>query len=83
MNKNLEQRKEFSEKFKLKISSFPQLGNFEEARLQFELLEEEVMELWHSANVALREPEKGLVGMLDALVDIQYVLDGAVLHFGM
>lgn len=68
---------EFHQTFKHPIVSTPQIPSDERCRLRVALLAEELKEL----EVAILE--KDLVGVADALCDIQYVLSGAILEFGL
>ena len=68
---------EFHRTFHLPVLAVPTLPPADRARLRINLLEEELAEL--KAAVAAGD----LVEAADALVDIQYVLSGAVLEFGL
>lgn len=68
---------EFHRTFKHPILKDPAIPPEERCKLRVALLAEEVKEL----EVAILE--KDLVGIADALCDIQYVLSGAVLEFGL
>ena len=68
---------EFHRTFKHPILKSPAIPPEERCKLRVALLAEEVKEL----EVAILE--KDLVGIADALCDIQYVLSGAVLEFGL
>lgn len=68
---------EFHRTFKHPILDTPQIPSDERCRLRVALLAEELKEL----EVAILE--KDLVGVADALCDIQYVLSGAILEFGL
>jgi predicted HAD superfamily Cof-like phosphohydrolase len=68
---------EFHRTFKHPILPHPAIPAEDRCRLRVALLAEEVKEL----EVAVLE--KDIVGIADALCDIQYVLSGAVLEFGL
>lgn len=76
MKSTLEQVKEFHLKFGHLVSDRPQLMIPDINALRVSLLREEVMEL---AEALLKQDT---VEVLDALCDIQYVLDGAFLALG-
>ena len=73
----LERVKIFHETYGLPVKENPDITDEKTNRLRIALLEEEVAEL----KVALEQGD--MVEVLDALTDIQYVLDGAYLSFGM
>jgi len=68
---------EFHRTFKHPILPAPAITDESRFKLRVALLAEEVKEL----EVAILE--KDLVGMADAWADIQYVLSGAILEFGL
>ena len=68
---------EFHRTFHHPILSEPQIPAESRCRLRVALLAEELNEL----EVAIQE--KDLVAVADALCDLQYVLSGAVLEFGL
>lgn len=68
---------EFHRTFKHPILSKPSIPAEQRCRLRVELLNEELKELEESIR------EKDMVGIADALCDIQYVLSGAILEFGL
>ena len=73
----LDMVEEFHETYGLPVESAQTLGDAKTQALRVNLLEEEVQELKEAL-------EQGDVQeTLDALIDIQYVLDGAFLSFGM
>lgn len=72
----VEQVAEFHKAFGVAVRSWPDLSDKGVNQLRYDLLLEEVTEL----GVALIEQDP--VATLDALVDIQYVLDGAFLALG-
>ena len=73
----LNQVAEFHRTFKHPILSTPQIPSEDRCKLRVALIAEELKEL----EVAILE--KDIVGVADALADIQYVLSGAVLEFGL
>jgi len=77
MNKQLEQVKEFHQKFQQTISETPTLLSIAESRLRFKLGEEEVLEYKDAAE------EEDLVEVLDALADQLYILCGTILKHGL
>lgn len=68
---------EFHRTFKHPILRAPAIPEENRCRLRVELIAEELKEF----EVAIRE--KDMVGIADALCDIQYVLSGAILEFGL
>lgn len=68
--------REFHEKYDQPINNEPVLGDEALNKLRLDLLKEEVLEL----QIALEN--RDAVEVLDALTDIQYVLDGAYLSLG-
>lgn len=80
MNKGksyLESVKEFHRRFEHPIKPEPVIPEPGLCRLRVNLLQEELNELKRSID------EKDLVEIADALCDLQYVLSGAVLSFGL
>lgn len=73
----LEMVQEFHETYGLPVSLQPDLSNQTTKELRINLLQEELDEL----KEALAEDD--IRGTLDALIDLQYVLDGAFLSFGL
>jgi predicted HAD superfamily Cof-like phosphohydrolase len=73
----LNQVAEFHRTFKHPILDTPQIPSADRCNLRVALIAEELKEL----EVAILE--KDIVGVADALADIQYVLSGAVLEFGL
>lgn len=73
----LNQVAEFHRTFKHPILDTPQIPSEDRCKLRVALIAEELKEL----EVAILE--KDIVGVADALADIQYVLSGAVLEFGL
>ncbi|MBL7857492.1 MAG: nucleoside triphosphate pyrophosphohydrolase family protein [Cyclobacteriaceae bacterium] len=68
---------EFHKTFKHPILETPTIPGEDRCRLRVALIAEELKEL----EVAILE--KDVVGIADALCDIQYVLSGAILEFGI
>ena len=68
---------DFHELFDLPVRSNPVIPDQKRCELRISLLEEELEEL----KTAIEQ--KDLVEMADALCDLQYVLSGAILEFGM
>lgn len=68
---------EFHQTFKHPILEKPTIPSEDRCKLRVALLAEELKEL----EVAILE--KDIVGVADALCDLQYVLSGAVLEFGL
>ncbi|MBC7412168.1 MAG: nucleoside triphosphate pyrophosphohydrolase family protein [Bacteroidia bacterium] len=73
----LNQVAEFHTTFKAPILATPQLPSITRCELRVSLLEEELKELKDAI------ANNDLVEIADALCDLQYVLSGAVLEFGM
>ena len=73
----LNQVAEFHQTFKHPILPQPQIPLPERSALRVSLLAEELKELEEAI------AEKDLVAVADALCDLQYVLSGAVLEFGL
>ncbi|SDE29646.1 Phosphoribosyl-ATP pyrophosphohydrolase [Mucilaginibacter pineti] len=74
---SLNQVAEFHTTFKHPIIAAPQIPSKERAQLRIELLSEELKELQQAVN------DNNLIEIADALCDLQYVLSGAVLEFGL
>lgn len=74
---SLNQVAEFHTTFKHPIIAAPQIPSKERAQLRIELLSEELKELQQAVD------DNNLVEIADALCDLQYVLSGAVLEFGL
>lgn len=75
--KSLTSVAEFHSTFKHPILSEPQIPDSKRCALRVSLLTEEVKELEEAI------ADQNLVEIADALCDIQYVLSGAILEFGM
>ena len=73
----LSQVAEFHTTFKHPIVAQPAIPSKERAQLRIELLAEELKELQEAVN------DNNIVEIADALCDLQYVLAGAVLEFGL
>ena len=74
---SLNQVAEFHRTFNAPILDTPQIPSEERARLRVKLLQEELDELKEAI------ANNDLVEVADALCDLQYVLSGAVLEFGL
>lgn len=68
---------EFHKVFKHPILDTPQLPDDKRCKLRVSLLAEELKELEHAIE------QKDLVEIADAFCDLQYVLSGAILEFGL
>ncbi len=73
----LDQVQEFHETYGLPVESAPDISDAKTNQLRINLLAEEVEELQEALAAG------DMVEVLDALTDIQYVLDGAYLSFGL
>jgi predicted HAD superfamily Cof-like phosphohydrolase len=73
----LEQVQEFHETYGLPVKDSPDISDAKTNQLRINLLAEEVEELKEALEAG------DMVEVLDALTDIQYVLDGAYLSFGL
>lgn len=73
----LNQVAEFHKTFKHPIVETPQIPSEDRCKLRVELISEELKELQDAIK------ENDLIEVADALCDIQYVLSGAVLEFGL
>lgn len=74
---SLNQVAEFHKTFNAPVLDTPQIPSKERCELRVSLLQEELDEL--KAAIA----EQNIVEIADALCDLQYVLSGAVLEFGL
>ena len=74
---SLEMVAEFHRTFKHPVLLSPTIPSEGRCRLRVELLAEELRELESAVN------EKDIVAVADALCDLQYVLSGAILEFGL
>jgi predicted HAD superfamily Cof-like phosphohydrolase len=77
MNESLQKVKKFHEVFNSPFHETPTIPSIERCKLRINLLTEELKELSEAIE------NKDMVEMLDALCDIQYVLNGSILEFGM
>ncbi len=68
---------EFHHTFKHPIVQDPRIPSEERCKLRISLIEEELKELEEAVK------NKDIVEVADALCDIQYVLSGAILEFGL
>jgi predicted HAD superfamily Cof-like phosphohydrolase len=75
--KSLTQVAEFHKTFKHPILEKATIPSIERCQLRIELLSEELKELQEAVNAG------NLTEIADALCDLQYVLSGAVLEFGL
>ena len=73
----LEQVQEFHETYGLPVQKMPDLTDAQTNELRINLLAEELDELKEAIE------NNDHVEVLDALIDLQYVLDGAFLSFGL
>ena len=69
--------KKFHDLFDLPVLDTPQIPDEKRCNLRVSLLQEELDELKEAIE------NKDIVGVADALSDLQYVLSGAVLEFGL
>lgn len=74
---SLKQVEEFHKTFQHPVLSEPAIPDEKRCRLRVELLAEELRELEEAIK------DKDIVEIADALCDLQYVLSGAVLEFGL
>jgi len=74
---SLNQVAEFHNTFRHPVLTSPRIPSEERCRLRVALLAEELKELEEAIE------NKDIVGVADALCDLQYVLSGAVLEFGL
>jgi len=74
---SLNQVAEFHRTFKHPVVETPAIPSSERCKLRVSLIAEELKELQEAID------DKDLVEIADALCDIQYVLSGAVLEFGL
>ena len=73
----LNQVAEFHKTFRHPILKLPQIPSEDRCKLRVSLIAEELKELQKAIE------DKDIVEIADALCDIQYVLSGAILEFGM
>lgn len=74
---SLNQVAEFHKTFNAPILETPQIPSAERCQLRVDLLQEELDELKQAIK------DQNIVEIADALCDLQYVLSGAVLEFGL
>lgn len=74
---NFEKVREFHHAFGLPVHETARIGSAQERKLRFELIEEELGELFDAMN------DKDVVEIADALTDLLYVTYGAALVFGI
>ncbi len=74
---SLNQVAEFHRTFNAPVLDTPQIPSKERCELRIELLQEELNELKQAIE------DNNIVEVADALCDLQYVLSGAVLEFGL
>lgn len=75
---------EFNKAFGLVTNEEPTLSEFKETYLRYNLMEEELSEYKEGLSIGFHtDKDKGLNEVLDALVDMQYVLDGMIVHHGL
>src|SRR3982751_4056105 len=74
---SLNQVAEFHSTFKHPILPAPTIPSMERCKLRVELLAEELKELQQAID------DNDMVEIADALCDLQYVLSGAILEFGL
>jgi hypothetical protein len=77
MNKTLTQVKEFHETFKAPVLETPQIPSKDRCELRINLMQEELDEIKDCIK------SNDLVGILDGLGDLLYVLNGSILEFGL
>ena len=75
--KALSQVAEFHQTFKHPILAVPTIPNIVRSKLRIELIAEELKELEEAVT------DNNMVEIADALCDLQYVLAGAILEFGL
>ncbi len=68
---------EFHRTFHLPVLDSPEIPDEDRCNLRINLLQEELDELQDAIN------EKDITAVADALCDLQYVLSGAILEFGL
>lgn len=68
---------EFHKTFEAPILESPEIPSEDRCKLRVSLLQEELNELQQAIN------DKDIVEIADALCDLQYVLSGAILEFGL
>ena len=74
---HLQMVRQFMEAFEQEINSLPTVSDHETRQLRYKLIEEELTELWDALK------NRDLVKIADALVDLEYVVLGGYLAFGL
>ena len=77
MKKQLKQVEEFHKAFKVPVLTAPEIPAMERCQLRIKLIQEELNELQQAIE------DKDMIEVMDALTDIQYVVLGSVLEFGL
>ena len=77
MNKTIKQVKEFHKTFKAPVLETPQIPSKDRCDLRINLMQEELDEIKDCIK------NNDLVGILDGLGDLLYVLNGSILEFGL
>ena len=77
MNKTLKQVEDFHDTFDAPVLETPTIPNEDRCKLRIDLLQEELNELKQAI------VDNNIVEIADALCDLQYVLNGAILEFGL
>lgn len=77
MEKQLQQLIEFHSSFRAPYLTDPQIPGAARCELRIKLIQEELDELKQAID------DKNMVEVMDALTDIQYVLFGTVIEFGL
>ena len=73
----IEQVREFHEAFGVKNEPAPTLSDKKTRQLRVALIQDELYELYKALE------DENMVEVLDALVDLEYVIQGAYLQFGL
>lgn len=77
INKTLRQVEDFHDTFNVPVLETPKIPSEERCNLRVNLIQEELNELKQAIT------DKNIIEIADALCDLQYVLNGAILEFGM
>lgn len=77
MNKILQDVKEFHQTFGAPVLDSPQIPSQDRCELRIKLIEEEFNELKQAIK------DNDIVSVADAVTDLQYVINGLVLEFGL
>ena len=83
MNKQLKQVREFNKAFNLPLNDSPTVGEYDDRFLRYRLMEEENDEYHEASIISLKNEEKGLIGIADALTDELYILLGKFHYHGL